>query len=327
MNWHGSLRLAGSRPRRLLLALGCWGVLAASVWVRSGEALAAGSPVPGTVVYETTSVYHHIRVVDHQGGRTLCFDDSTQTRVMLGNPLLGHFEYTEYFHLPWLWTTNMKAVLMIGLGGASVQRSFAHYYPSVSIETVEIDPTVLQVARRYFQFKETPHQQVHLEDGRVFLRRSTASYDVILLDAYVQSRYGPALPYHLVTREFFEQVNARLSTNGVVAYNCMGTLRGWQADIVGAVYRTMAAVFPQVYLFPARESLNVVLIGTRSAEPLTLEGLRERALRASQSQRVRLPTLSQRVAAFQAGAPPNAKDCPVLQDDYAPVDGLFCLRP
>jgi len=291
------------------------------------DGLAAGFSLPGTVVYETTSVYHHIRVVDHQGGRTLCFDDSTQTRMMVGNPLLGHFEYTEYFHLPWLWTTNMKAVLMIGLGGASVQRSFAHYYPGVSIDTVEIDPTVLQVARQHFEFKETPRQRVHLEDGRVYLRRSQSTYDVVLLDAYVQSRYGPALPYHLVTREFFEQVKARLSTSGVVAYNCMGTLRGWQADMVGALYRTMKAVFPQVYLFPAREGLNVVLIATQSPESVTLEDLQGRAIQAVKSQRVRLPTLARRAAALQTGDPPNAKDCPVLLDDYAPVDGLFCQRP
>ena len=31
----------------------------------------------GTVVYEVTSPYHHIRVVDQAVLRTLCFDDAT----------------------------------------------------------------------------------------------------------------------------------------------------------------------------------------------------------------------------------------------------------
>jgi hypothetical protein len=56
----------------------------------------------GDVVYEVTSPYHNIRVVDHDGMRTLCFDDATETRMSIQDPLKGHFEYTEYFHMPWL---------------------------------------------------------------------------------------------------------------------------------------------------------------------------------------------------------------------------------
>lgn len=286
----------------------------------------AAQPLPGKVVYETTSAYHHIRVVDHLGLRTLSFDDSRETRMSLANPMSGHFQYTEYFHTPWLWNTNIRAVLMIGLGGGSTQRSYAHYHPDVAVETVEIDPVVFRVARQYFRFEESPHQKVHIEDGRLFLRRSQAEYDAVMLDAYVQSRYGSALPYHLVTKEFFELVKGRLTTNGVVVFNCMGTLSGWHADLVGSIYGTLRSVFPQVYLFPATDSLNVVLVATRSSEELTLEQLRGRAAQLVRHGRVRLPGFSQRVLTFRSDPPPNLRNCPVLVDDYAPVDGLLCDR-
>lgn len=283
-------------------------------------------PLPGKVVYETTSAYHHIRVIDHMGLRTLSFDDSRETRMSLANPLSGHFEYTEYFHAPWLWNTNIKAVLMIGLGGGSVQRSYAHYHPDVAVETVEIDPVVFRVAREFFKFEESPRQRVHIEDGRVFLRRSQNDYDVVIVDAYVQSRYGSALPYHLATKEFFELVKGRLTTNGVVAFNCMGTLGGWQADLVGAIYQTMKAVYPRTYLFPARDSLNVVLLSTRTEEEMTAEELRARASKLVRNGRVRLPGFIQRVTTFRSDPPQNFRECPVLIDDYAPVDGLLCDR-
>src|SRR5690349_16609746 len=81
------------------------------------------SPDSAGVVFERTSVYHHIRVVEQGGMRILCFDDATESRMSLEDPMKGHFEYTEYFHLPWLWNTQLNNVLMIGLGGASAQRS------------------------------------------------------------------------------------------------------------------------------------------------------------------------------------------------------------
>jgi spermidine synthase len=234
----------------------------------------------------------------------------------------GHFEYTEYFHLPWLWNTQMTSVLMIGLGGGSTQRAFEYYYPKVNIQTVELDSAVVSAARDYFHFADSERQKVQVEDGRVFLRRSQARYDLIVLDAYVQGRYGAGIPQHLATKEFFEIVRNHLTTNGLVAYNVIGTLNGWHADIIGAMYRTMKAVFPQVYLFPARTSLNVVLIATRTPFKPELFGLRERAAQMVKDGRVKLPGFRERLEAMHAQPPLNAPRCPVLTDDYAPVEGL-----
>jgi spermidine synthase len=277
------------------------------------------------VVFETTTAYHHVRVLDQQGLRILSFDGTTESRMSLRDPLSGHFEYTEFFHMPWLWNTQLNNVLMVGLGGASIQRAFAHYYPDVSIETVEIDPVVLAVAREYFYFKESPRQQVHLEDGRVFLRRARKQYDAILMDAYTENRYGSFLPQHLVTKEFFEVAKARLTTNGVLAYNVIGNLRGWRTDLLGAMYKTLKSVFPQVHVFPATESHNVVLLATQSKVPASLPGLQHRATILLRLRRVTLPTFWTRLSAFQGTAPPTAARAPILTDDYAPVEGLLSM--
>jgi spermidine synthase len=275
------------------------------------------------VVFEASSPYHQIRVVDEAGRRTLLFNRSEETRMSLANPLEGHFEYVEYFLLPWVWNSEATNVLMIGLGGGSAQRLVAKYCPAVSVYTVEVDPVVQQVARDYFSLEAGPRQRVFIEDGRQFLRRNPATYGVILLDAYTEGRYGASLPHHLVTQEFFTLARDRLEPNGVLAYNVMGSLGGWRADIVGSIYRTLKTVFPHVYLFPARESQNVVLIATRDPRPATLPSLSQQARTAYQSGKVLLPTLGTRLAVFRAEAPSGADRCPVLTDDYAPVDGLL----
>src|SRR6185503_5021780 len=90
--------------------------------------LCSSAAVKAGVVFETFSAYHHIQVVDFGGIRTLSFDGSSETKMSLANPLRGHFEYTEYFHMPWIWNRSMKRVLMAGLGGGSTQRAYQAYY-------------------------------------------------------------------------------------------------------------------------------------------------------------------------------------------------------
>jgi spermidine synthase len=279
-------------------------------------------PAQGEVIYETTTTYHNIRVIDDDGTRTLFFDDATESRMSIQNPMLGHCEYTEYFHMPWLFNSKITNVVMVGLGGGSTQRAFERYYPWVNVETAEIDPVVLQVAKDYFHLKDSERQKVQVTDGRVFLRRSSARSDLIIMDAYVQGRYGAGIPQHLVTKEFFELVRDHLTTNGVVAYNVIGTLSDWHADIVGAIYRTLNTVFPQVYLFPAQTTRNVVLVATLARDRADLDTLRRRAAHLVQIRQSLSPTFRERLEVFHPQAPANSARSPILTDDFAPVEGL-----
>ncbi len=275
------------------------------------------------VVFEAHSPYHHVQVIDDRGIRLLSFNGTQETRMSLANPLLGHFEYTEFFHAPWVWNSEIKRVLMLGLGGGSIQRAYQHYYTNVMIESVEVDPVVIKVAREYFQVRDTPTHKIHQHDGRTFLQRGRETYDVILVDAYTRSRYGSSIPPHLVTREFFAQASVRLGTNGVLAYNVIGQLQGGRADIIGALYRTMKEVFPQVYLFPASSSLNVVIIATKSPVPYDFARVQREGTELIRTGKVKLPTFATRLRAFQNVAPRNASVSPVLTDDRAPVESLM----
>jgi len=281
----------------------------------------ASSPAP--VVYEITSAHHHIRVVDEGGIRMLSFDGSMETRMSLQNPLQGHFEYTEFFHVPFLWNPLMTNVLMIGLGGGSTQRSYAHYYPHITVHSVEIDPEVVSVAREFFHVEQSPKHVVHIADGRMFLRRTREQFGAILMDAYVHTRYGGAIPHQLATKEFFELASSHLTTNGVLAYNVMGKPQAAAADVLGSMYKTLKAVFPHVYQFPARDSLNVVLIATKSPEKFNFNTIHARASGLIQTKRVTLPSFRGRLYAFRADPPANLHLCKILTDDFAPIDGLL----
>jgi len=293
-------------------------------WGCGFVALALALVAEAQLRYEATSAYHHLRVMDEQNFRTLYFDNAMESRMSLTNPLLGHFEYTEYFHMPWLWNDEIKTVLLIGLGGGSVPRAFAHCYTNVALDVVELDPKVVQVARHFFGVPESPNLKIVVEDGRVYLRRSEQKYDVILMDAYTANRYGAFIPYSLATKEFFTLVADHLTDQGVTAYNVVGTIqRTAQENIVGAMHRTLRAVFPQVYLFPALSSRNVVLLATKSPKPVTLAELNQKATALATKPRTTLVNYTTRLRSLRFAPPPAAADAQVLTDDFAPVDGLL----
>ena len=288
-----------------------------AVWLSGAANLGAAA------VFSAFSPYHHIEVLDEGGYRTLSFNGSMETRMLRARPLEGHFEYTEYFHMPWLWNTNIRRVLMIGLGGGSTQRSYQHHYTNVMVDTVELDAVVVGVAKQYFKVAESATHKIHVSDGRIFLRRSPHLYDAIIMDAYTTTRYGSSIPPHLTTKEFFTIARRHLTTNGVMAYNVIGQVQGMNADLVGALFRTMKEVFPQVYLFPAKESRNIVLIATRSSERFDEARVQKEGAALIRNGTVTMRDFAARLKSFVDKPPPTASRSPVLTDDRARVEGLL----
>lgn len=279
--------------------------------------------IDAEVIYQTTSAYHNIKVVDTNGARYLYFDNATETRMSLDNPLEGHFEYTEYFHIPWLIKDSIKNVIMLGLGGGSIQKQVEYFYPDVNITTIELDPKVVNVARQYFFVRQSDRHKIIIEDGRMFLRRSNERYDLIILDAYTANRYGSYIPYTLVTKEFFALAKERLTPNGVLAYNVIGSIYGGPRDIVTAIYKTMKVVFRQIYMFPASTSRNVVLIANDSGDMLTGQQLEQKAELIMAGRNKGFPDLKSRLKNLRTGAPLGLGRARVLTDDFAPIDGLL----
>lgn len=258
------------------------------LWIALGLTALSGELAAG-VVFEATTPYNHVLVIDAGGFRTLSFDGSQETRMSLADPAQGHFDYTELFHVAWLWNTHLEKVLIVGLGGGSTQRSFLQHYPKITIDSVEIDPVVVAVATNFFGVPLSPRHRVHVADGREFMRRSRTRYDLIIMDAYTTTPQGSTMPPHLATREQAELIREHLTPDGVAAYNMIGTLRGWKSKEVEALAAVLGEVFASVYVAPARQSMNVVLFAIPTDEAPTLQELASRAQRLVDQGTVSLP--------------------------------------
>ena len=81
-------------------------------------------------------------------------------------------------------------------------------------------------------------------DGRRFLLRAAASYDLIVLDAFGSS----AIPFHLASREAFALMASRLAPDGVFVLNVQSI--GWNGTIVRFLAATLGTQFPNVRALP-----------------------------------------------------------------------------
>ena len=290
-------------------------------------AAAAVPPDGPDVVYARDSVYHRITVSDEGMIRYLRLDRYWQSARDRAVPLRTVFSYTDYLHLPLALIPAPRRVLFVGMGGGTAPARFFHDYPNLAIDVVEIDPAVAATARRYFDLPPSPRLTVHVQDGRLWLRRGGPAerYDLIVLDAYLID----TIPFHLATREFYAEAAARLTPGGAVAANVIGALRGPQSRLFRAIDKTFASVFPAVYVFPvdgdAGDALqNIIIVGT-AGRRLDARAVRTRAEAAVASGRVTIAGFV-RDAATLVERPIDTADVPLLTDDFAPTDVLAAPR-
>ena len=294
--------------------------------------LPAGHPpvragIPGAdgfrVLFEADSVYHHIVVAEDAVARYLRFDRSFQSGMYLHDPYSGPFLYVAYAHLGLVFRPEAQRVLVVGLGGGSIPKRFWRDYPAMLIEVAELDPMVVDVAKRFFGVPEDLRLRIVAQDGRLFLRNTRQRYDMIILDAY----FAESIPFHLTTREFMQLARLRLAPGGIVLSNVIGALQGPRSRLFRAMYRTMGEVFPGLYPFPTayRPSADVdvirnIIVVASGERGLSSEEILRRARRVA-------PRVTYReflkYAADYYGEPIPVADVPVLTDDYAPVDSLL----
>lgn len=230
---------AGSAVLVLLVAAGI--VLAAALPGASAD------PQAG-LLYIDQSPYAEIRVLDYHEGRYLLIDGGVHSIVDAGT-WTSQFPYTDVIEIAKHLHHDAGSMLLVGLGAGSVAKDFAR--DGWKVDAVEIDPKVIDVARRFFGL-EPGDATVYRMDGRRFLARRArpAAYDVIVMDAFGSS----SIPFHLVTREAFSLARSRLRPGGTLVVNVEAL--GWHDPIVQAVGATLAGVFAHVRAFPIAEPPN-----------------------------------------------------------------------
>ena len=73
---------------------------------------------------------------------------------------------------------------MLGGGAYSIPKALLHELPDAVVDVAEIEPSFLELAKRYFGAADSPRLRNYVEDGRRFLKDSDTQYDLIFGDVY-----------------------------------------------------------------------------------------------------------------------------------------------
>jgi spermidine synthase len=208
-----------------------------------------------TVLHTERSLYRNITVYEDDGERCMRFTkqiSARQTCISMKNPAHLVFAYTKMMLGALYLQPEPDTILIIGLGGGTLPSTLSRILPKAKIDTVEIDPAVVRVAQKYFNFRMASTMRVSEEDGRVFVKRAIkkgVTYDLIMLDAF-DHEY---IPEHLLTQEFFREVKKIMTPGGVLAANTWSSSRLYDHESV-----TYESVFGR--FFNLRLNSRVVLI-------------------------------------------------------------------
>lgn len=130
-------------------------------------------------------------------------------------------------------------ILVVGLGAASLTKSLRSRFPGAELVGIEIDPTVVRLARKYFDYREDSLTKTVIGDAReVMAGGRLGKFDLIYLDAFD----GTEIPEPLRQVEFFDQVAAHLAPRGAVITNLHQRSKKFNEDL-----QRLGKVFPFRY--------------------------------------------------------------------------------
>lgn len=278
-------------------------------------------------LYEKDTGFHRIRVEETRERRYLYFDGTLQSSMGRRDPTSLELLYSRFASLGLALRPDAARTLFIGLGGGSMAKKYHEEFPAMEIDSIEIDPDVVDVARRFFHFQEDARQRVHSGDGRQFLAcAEDRRFDLILLDAY----YADNMPFHLITHEFFATARRKMTPEGVLVVNLIGSMRGPDSTMVRAAIKTLAGVFPHIYTFPTfgnrgqvlSEIQNIVVLASKASDRMSMTEMEGRAIRLG---RDLFPEPVSKIRGSYYSGPLEQDDVELLTDDDAPPDNLVRL--
>ncbi|WP_395822901.1 spermidine synthase [Archangium minus] len=249
--------------------------------------------MPLSVVHEAPSPFGTVYVVDEGDYRTLRFDspDGTlQSAILKSDPLAVPTNYVRVATAGLALTKGRSRVLVVGLGGGAFPMLMHRLLPRrAQVDVVELNPVVVDVARRFFGVREDSRLHIHVGDGARFMARQGARYDLILLDAFSDS----GTPDHLKESLFLKDVRSRLVPGGVAVLN----IALEESRNVAQRIETFASAFEDcAKLRGASAYNNLILVGT--LEPLPPEPLfRQQLWRLARE--LDFPALTESVVSFE----------------------------
>jgi spermidine synthase len=217
-----------------------------------------------------------IQIVEEDGVRYLHVGgDAIQSGIRIDEPDRLELDYIRAMMAFLLFCPKPREVLMVGLGGGSMARFVHQRMSQTRVSVVEINPEVVQIARKYFHFPEDDERlEVIIDDGANIVPRRAASADVLVVDGFEDGKTADAL----CTQEFYDAAFAALREGGVMVANFMADAR----TLSGCCERIEKSFGRYPTLLMAEDKDNLIAFAVRGGpKRISWDELKARALSAN----------------------------------------------
>lgn len=188
-------------------------------------------------------------------GRSLRIDGTFASWYRPGTPITG--SVWDALAAPFLLLPERprRRVLILGLGGGSAARVIRAIAPSAQITGVELDPEVVDAARRFF---DLDHLGVELvaDDARHYLAATRRRFDLILEDVFIGAGNAVHKP-HWLPAPGLSEAKKRLAPGGVLATNAI--------DEAAEATRVLERLFLSTLRIGVEDYDNQIVVGASFA--------------------------------------------------------------
>jgi spermidine synthase len=169
--------------------------------------------VPLTLARYGSPHNRDIRVVLEAGKLKLLVNGSRES----GESVRNMWDHAiRHFHLDKI--TAPKRMLCLGLGGGTVLGMFTSYYPDLKIDTVDIDPVIIDIAKKYFDIGRMGNVRFFASDAKDYMRTRAGrgeTYDILLIDLYI----GNQIPDFVRDKAFLARIESAVKPGGSLLIN------------------------------------------------------------------------------------------------------------
>lgn len=173
----------------------------------------------------------------------------------INEPVFTYYKaFDNLFAAPAAFCRQAPNILLLGGGAFSYPKHLLHAHASATIEVVEIDPAVVDMARKYFYLGEleqkfaqgdNPRLKITINDGRTHLQQTQRGmYDAIINDTFTGKFAAP----ELVTVEAAMLAKHALSLDGGYLANVVSADGGSNIEFLRDQVATLSEVFEHVYV-------------------------------------------------------------------------------
>lgn len=157
--------------------------------------------------------------------------NGTQSGIYINQPNKLVFWYTQRMAEVVAQAPRHDRILVLGGGAFTLPQYLASTYPDSTVDVVEIDPKLADIARQYFSYNDPRNVNMIFEDARAYINKSDKKYDAILVDVYSDA----SVPFSLMTKEYGQQIERLVADKGVVIVNMIAGQNGACGELLRAL--------------------------------------------------------------------------------------------